>query len=183
MPVSNITKLLDGGNAAGHRVDRLKRHDFGHAWVILAQQGVQVVRVVVAEDLLLAVAVSYAYDHGVVVSGIREVHQARYHLAKGGEGGIVGHVAGREDEPRLLAMEAGQLFLQGNVVVAVAGYVPGSSSTNAMVLQGLPGKIKAIHTKSKRDCYNNAPKSNSANKPCKEISCPRLWLQGVPQFQ
>ena len=55
-----------------HGVHGLEGDDLGHGDVHLAQELLQVVRVVVAEDVLRRAAVQDALDHGGVVPRVRE---------------------------------------------------------------------------------------------------------------
>lgn len=103
--MSHVANLLDGGDVTGHGVDRLKGDNLGHAGVVLTHQAFEVGGVVVSEYLLLGAAVSDPHDHGVVVSRVGEDDTPRDHLAQSGEGCVIGHIAGAEDEGGLLLVE------------------------------------------------------------------------------
>src|SRR5690606_21206659 len=55
----------------------------------------------------------------------------------GGESGLVGQVAGSEDERRFLLMEGGGLAFEQHVVVIGAGDVPGAARARAAALERL----------------------------------------------
>ena len=92
-------------------MDRLEGYDLRVGGVVLPEELLQVERVVVAKDLLLGARVDHSDHHGVVVALVGEDDAVGDHLAQGGEGCVVGHIAGGEDEGALLPVEVGQLPL------------------------------------------------------------------------
>ena len=69
-----------------------------------------------------------------MVARVREDVTSRQLLGQGEEGRVVGHVAGGEDQGRLLVVQVGQLLLQFLVEERVARDVSSSSGTDPVVL-------------------------------------------------
>ena len=92
--------------------------------------------IVVAEDHFLCSRVLDALDHGSVVHGIRQNHTVGQLLGQSAQSGIIGDVAGREDQGGWLVVQRGELLLQRQVHGAVAGNVAGASSAGAVLAQG-----------------------------------------------
>ncbi len=94
-------------------------------------------RVVVPKDALLRAGEPDALDHRGVVGGVRQHEAVGKALRERGQRRLVGHVAGGEDQRRLLAVPAGQLLLQEDMVVVGAGDVAGAPRARAAFLDRL----------------------------------------------
>ena len=68
--------------------------------------------VVMAENLLLAMRLPHALDHRIVVERVRQDQAIRHQLGERGNAGLVGHIAGGEDQRRFLAVQVGKLALE-----------------------------------------------------------------------
>lgn len=74
------------------------------------------------------------------------IHRVREDDAAGefgtecGEAGVVGDVAGREDEGGGLAVESGKLVLEGEMESTVTGDVSGTASTGTVAVKCAPGR-------------------------------------------
>ena len=93
--------------------------------------------VVVAENLLLAMRLAHAFDHRVVIPGVGEDQAVRHLLGERGNPGLVRNVAGGENQRRFLAVQVGQLALEFDQRVIVAGNVAGAAGAGAHPGRGL----------------------------------------------
>src|SRR5207245_647906 len=93
--------------------------------------------VVVAEDLLIAMGLTYALDHRVVVECVRQDHAVRDELGQRRDASLVGDVARGEDESCFLTMEVGKFTLEFDERVVGAGNVAGAASSGAHASRGL----------------------------------------------
>ena len=93
--------------------------------------------VVVAENLLLAVRLTHAFDHRVVVQGIRQNQAVRHQPGQRGNAGLVGDVAGGKDQRRFLAVQIGEFALELDQRVIGAGDVAGAAGAGAHPRRGL----------------------------------------------
>ena len=93
--------------------------------------------VVVAEDLLLAGRLAHALDHRIVVERIRQDQAIRHQLRHGGDAGLIGDIAGGEDQRRLLAVQVGELALKLDQRMVVAGDVAGAAGAGAHAGRGV----------------------------------------------
>ena len=91
--VGKIADLLDGRDAATHRVDAFKSDDFGGLLGHGDELGLEIGHVVVPEDDLFGARVANALDHRGVVERIGEDDAARQLSTDGGKASVVGHVA------------------------------------------------------------------------------------------
>ena len=137
MPVGDLADLGDRRDVAVHRIDALERHELRPGQRVLRHQPVQVGRVVVAEDPLLAAGMADAGDHRGVVQRVGEDDAAGDQLRQGRQRGVVGDEAGGEEERRLLAVQVGQLLLQRPMVDVGAGDVAGAAGAGAATVQRL----------------------------------------------
>lgn len=134
--ISQVTDLLDGPDTTAHRVDALEGDDLGRVLRELLELRLEILQVVVFPDDLLRARVTNALDHGGMVGRVGEVDATGELGAESGEGGVVGDIAGREDESSGLAVESGQLLLEVEVPGTVTGDVPGTTSTVTVLVQG-----------------------------------------------
>lgn len=130
---ANVVDLADG---AGHRVDGLKGNDFRDRGIEGLEELLEMGGIVVAEDHLFDTRVFDALDHGGVVHGVGEDDTVGQLLGKGAEGGVVGDIAGGEDEGGGLVVEGGEFVLEGEMHGTVTGNVAGTSGTGAVLAEG-----------------------------------------------
>lgn len=128
--------VVDLTNGARHGVDSLKGNDFGDGRIEGLEELLEMGGVVVAEDHLFNAGVLDALDHGGVVHGVGEDDTVGQLLGEGAEGGVVGDIAGGEDEGGGLVMEGGELVLEGEMHGTVTGDVAGTSGTGAVLAEG-----------------------------------------------
>ena len=79
--------------------------------------------IVVAENLLLGARAPHALDHRGVVQLVRQDEAVGQELADGRDRRLVGDEARSEDESRFLAVQIGELLLQLDQRMVVAGNV------------------------------------------------------------
>jgi hypothetical protein len=135
--VGEIANGLDGADGAAHAVDGLEGDDLGDVQREGSQLGLEVLDIIVLEDNLLCARMADALDHGGVVQAVGEDDAVRQLAAEGGKGGIVGHVAGAEDEGGLLGVELGNGALEFHRMLVVARDVPGTTGAGAVLVEGL----------------------------------------------
>jgi len=110
--VGDVAQFADRGDVAIHRIDRLEADELGPVGGHAVEQPRQVDRVAVAKDVLLGTAVANAGNHRGVVQRIREHDRPRHLARQGRQGGVVGDIAGGEDQCRLAAVQIGDLVLE-----------------------------------------------------------------------
>jgi len=76
------------------------------------------------------------------VPGIRVNDAPRELGAQGGEGGVVGHVAGGEHQGSLFLVQVSKLSLKGLMKGSVSSNVPGSTCASSKVVKGVPARKK-----------------------------------------
>lgn len=128
--------VVDFADGARHGVDCLEGDDFGDRWVEGLEELLEMGGIVVAEDHLFDTRVLDALDHGGVVHGIGEDDAVGQLLGQGGEGGVVGDVAGGEDESGGLVVKGGEFFFEGKMHGTVTGNVAGTAGTGAVLAEG-----------------------------------------------
>ena len=101
------------------------------------QQLLEVRQVVVAEDLLVAARVADARDHRIVVVGVGQDQAVRNEPGDGRDAGLVGDVAGGEDQRRLLAVQVGELALERDQRMVGARDVARAAGPGAHAGRGL----------------------------------------------
>jgi hypothetical protein len=128
------------GDVAVHGIDALEGDQLGRIGRRVLQQGLEMLQVVVGEDVPLAAAVADAGDHRGVVQAVREDDQTRQDALQGGQGRLIGHIAGGEQQRRFLPVPAGQLGLKVDRRPRRAGDVARAAGTRAdLVDLGLHG--------------------------------------------
>ena len=93
---SKVTNILDGSDAAAHGVDTFECHDLRDGLGILGEFLLKIFQVVVLENDTLGSRVAHALNHGSMVHLVGEDDTPGELGAKGGEGCIIGDVAGGE---------------------------------------------------------------------------------------
>jgi len=137
--VREIADLLDGRNGPAHAVDRLERDDLRDVERQRRQLGLKILEVVVLEHHLLGARVPDALDHRGMVQAVGQDHAVGHLAAQRGERGIVGDVAGAEDQSGLLAVQPGDGVLKSDRMLVVAGDVAGASRPGTVIVQ------RAVH--------------------------------------
>ena len=87
-------------------------------------------------DDAFALGMANAFDHRSVVPGVRKDDDTGDLRTERSEGGPVGHVAGREEQRRFLAVQVGEFALEQDMVVVGAGNVAGAAGTGATLVDG-----------------------------------------------
>ncbi len=135
-----IGEVADGGergDVAVHRVDALEGDEFGSVGGGVGKAAFEVRHVVMFEDVDRGLAaVLDADDHGVVVLGVGEDVPIRQGIQDGAQRGLVGDVAGGEEEGGILAVQVRELFLEGDVEGRGAGDVAGAAGAGAVAAGG-----------------------------------------------
>ncbi len=126
----------DVGDVAVHGIDALEGHQLGRVRGRVAQQGFKMLKIVVAKHLVLAAAIADAGDHRGVVEFVGKDDQARQDLGQGRQRRLVGHIAGGEQQRRLLAVQAGQLTFKGHVIAGGAGNIARAARAGSRLVDG-----------------------------------------------
>ena len=129
-----------------HRVDALERDQLRRRAIVLLELGLEVGKVVVAEDALRAAAVADAGDHGGVVLLVREDHKPGQKLRQRRQRRVVGDVGRGKEERRLLAVQIRELSLELHVIVAGTGDIAraagaGTDGIDRLVHGGDDGRV------------------------------------------
>ena len=107
---------------------------FGQAAV--KREGSDVTIVALAGMVRRALAVADALDHGRVIERVGHDYAARHHRTQGAQGGVVGNIAGREQQRGFLAVKVGQFLLQQDMIMIGAGNVPRAAGPGAALVDG-----------------------------------------------
>jgi hypothetical protein len=89
------------------------------------------VNVVVAEDIFLGAAVADAGDHRRVIAGVGKHRHVRQFARQGRQRRVIGHIARSENQCRFAPVQVGELVLEQQVHLAVAGIVAGAAGAGA----------------------------------------------------
>ena len=103
----------------------------------LPQQRFEMAEIVVPEYPLFGTARPDPGDHRGVVFLVRQNEAIRQQPADRAERRFIGHIAGREHEGGLLAMQIGKLRLERDNGIAIAGDVAGTPGAGAHPLRSL----------------------------------------------
>ena len=125
----------DGADGAAHGVDGLEGDDLGDRGRQGREFRLQVGDVVVAEDDLARARVADALDHAGVVHAVGQDDAAGQPAAERGQRRVVGHVARREHQRRLLRVQLRQLRLESEGVLVVARDVARAAGPGAVAVQ------------------------------------------------
>jgi hypothetical protein len=87
--------------------------------------------VVMAENLLLAIGLAHALDHRVVIERIGKDQAVRHQLGERGDTGLIGDIARGEDQRGFLAVQVGELALELDQRMIVAGDVAGAAGAGS----------------------------------------------------
>jgi hypothetical protein len=133
----HIAQFADRRDVAVHRIDRLEADELWPVGRHPVEQSREIVRVVVMEDVFLGAAVADAGDHRGVVALIREHDHARQFARQGRQCRVVGDIARGKDQCCVAAVQIGELSLELEMHMAVAGDVARAAGTGADRLQCL----------------------------------------------
>ena len=101
-------------------------------------------RVVMAENMAHCLGSPDPLDHRGMVEGIGKHHTARQSHRQGREGRGVGNIARGEQQPGLLAVQAGQLPLQQHMIMVGAGNIAGAARAGAAFVQRLVHRLQNL---------------------------------------
>ena len=135
--LGEIADRLDRRDVAVHRVEALEHDQLRPLARLCGEQLFEVFRVVVAPDLLFGAGLAHALDHRVVVPGIRQDQAIRQQFRDGRDAGLVRHVAGGEDQRRVLAVQVGEFRLELDEGMIGAGDVARAARARAHAGRGL----------------------------------------------
>ena len=124
------------GNVAVHRIDGFKGYELGAIRCQCFQFRFEISQVIVTPDQFFAAAMADAFDHGGMVQFVGQHDAIGQSPDKGRQGGFIGHVAGIEQEGRVLAMQVSQFLLEFDMIMRGAGNVAGAARTGADVIDG-----------------------------------------------
>ena len=133
----HVAELPERRDVAVHRVDRLEADECRPGAADLAEVPLEVGGVIVAEDPLLGPAPADPLDHRGVVLLVGQDRAAGEEARDRADRGLVGSVAGSEQEGGWLRVKVGQLPLQEHVHVRGSSDVAGASRAGSDALQGL----------------------------------------------
>ena len=126
-----IANGADRSHVAVHRVDALESDDLRRLARNLLQLGFEIAEVVVQEDLLRPAAIADTGDHRGVILLVRKDDAAGKQLRQRREGSFVGNECRGKEQRRFLAVEAGKLVLEFDVIVRRSGDVARSAGACA----------------------------------------------------
>ena len=93
--------------------------------------------VVVVEDLLLAMRLAHAFDHGIVIPRIRQDQAVRHQARQRRNTGFVRNITGREHQRGFFAVQVGELALELDQRMVIAGDVARAAGAGAHPGRGL----------------------------------------------
>src|SRR6266508_2155479 len=137
MALGQVANAVDRRHVAVHGIERLEHDQLRPPRPGSLQQLFKMRHVVVAENLLLALRLPHAFDHRIVVEGIRQDQAVRHQLGDGRDAGLVRDVARGEDQRRFLAVQVGELALELDQRMIGAGDVAGAAGAGAHAGRGL----------------------------------------------
>ena len=155
--LGEIADRLDRRDVAVHRVEALEHDQLRPLARLRGEQLFEVLHVVVAPDLLFGAGLAHALDHRVVVPGVGEDQAVRQQLRDGRDAGLVRHVAGGEDERRLLAVQVGKLRLQLDQRMVGAGDVARAARARAHARRGLDHRADHLRVLAHAEIVVGAP--------------------------
>lgn len=173
-----VADLGDGGNGSAHAIHGLKSNDFGLLGWKRAELRFKIGKIVVLEDHFLCTGVADALDHGGVVHAVAE-NDAVWNLgAEGGQGSIIGDVAGREDEGTVLPVEISQSLLECDSMLVVPGDVSSSTCTSAVLFKGGMHSVEYVLIAAHAEVVIGTPDSDSLMLLC-HVRARELLSQSV----
>ena len=140
--LGHVANLVDRGDVAIHRIDRLEGDELGPARLDQPELAVQILRIVVAENLALGPARTDALDHRGMVALVGEDDAARKLRGECAERRPVRDVAGGEDQRRFLSVEVGEFLLQEHVIMVGAGNVSGAARAGSASVDCLVHRLQ-----------------------------------------
>ncbi len=132
-----IADAVHRRDVALHGIEAFEYDQLRPARLRRGQKLFEMRHVVVAENLPLGMRLTHAFDHRIVVQGIRQDQAVRHQPGDRGNTGLVGDIAGGEDQRRFLAVQVGKLALELDQRVIIAGDVAGAAGAGAHPRRGL----------------------------------------------
>ena len=133
--------------------------------------------IIVPEDPLFSAARADPGDHRGVVFLVRQNEAIRQQPADRAKRRLIGHIAGREGEGSLLSVQVGELHLERDDGVAVAGDVRGAAG--ASPARGLDHGIDDSGVASHPEIVVRAPDDDPARAAATAPACIG-WAVGAP---
>ena len=109
--------------------------NFGRSPASLQQQ-FEMSQVVVTKNALLAVSLSDAFDHGVVVESIRQDEAIRQQPRYRRDASFIGNIARGEDKGRFFAMKVGKFAFEFDQGMIGAGNIAGTACADTHACPG-----------------------------------------------
>ena len=131
MARGEIANLRDRRDIAIHRIEAFEHDQLRPQRIGDGQKLFQMRHVVVAEDLLLAMRLAHAFDHGIVIPRIRQDQAVRHQARQRGNAGFVRNITGREHQRGFFAVQVGELTLELDQRMVVAGNVARAAGAGA----------------------------------------------------
>ena len=135
--VGQVADRMDRRDITIHRIDALERDQLGHVRVFGGEQLFEMLDIIVAEDALLAARIADASDHRGVVELVRKDDAARQDARQRRERRVVRDIARGEQQCAVLAVQAGQLLLELDMIMRVAADIARAARACADIVQRL----------------------------------------------
>jgi len=146
-----VAYLGDRADGAAHAVDGFEGNDLGNVDGERGEFGLEIGDVVVLEDHLLGARVPDALDHGGVVHAVGKDDTVGEFAAERCESGVVGYVAGGEDQCGLFGVKLSDGGLESHGMLVVTGDVSGTACSGSVHVERLMHSLQYLwvstHTK------------------------------------
>ncbi len=152
-----IADPIDGSHIAIHGIERLEDDELRPARLCGLEQFLQVIGIVMIEYPLFGTGLAHALDHRIVIPGVRKDQAVRHQFDQGRDTGFVRHIARREDECRILAVEIGQFVLKINQRMVGARDVARAACTGAHSGRGFDHRANDLGVLSHPEVIVGAP--------------------------
>ena len=160
--LGEVADLLDRADIAVHRVDAFEGDQFRARGIVILDQRAQMADIIVAEDAPVAAGTADTLDHRGMVERIGIDDQARQDLAERGKRGVIGDIAGGEQQRAGLAVKRRQLGLEVDVKPCRAGNVARAAGTGTEAVDRLVHGIDDIVVLAHAEIVVRAPDGDLA---------------------
>src|SRR5271156_3423365 len=110
--LGKVADCLEGSNVAVHRIDALEDDQLWASGRCSREQLLEMLKVIVAPDLPGTARGAHAFNHRIVIVSVGQDQAIWEESGDRRNTRVVGHIAGSENEGRLLAMQVRKLGLQ-----------------------------------------------------------------------